>query len=219
MDKNYLIEFNEDGTRKNIYAHNVHYQIIEPQPIKEIGEDGEENITGYTEEEIINIGSFNYQNILDNGGEWINTNDYIKLISNGEQKYIYKNGEIVEKPESELDVSVLKINKIAEIKAERDNREVQDIEYNDKLFDYDNKARERLQLARQSLEDNATESITWTCADNTQISLTVEDFKAINTLAAVRSTQLHEQYNKLKSHINSLSNVAEIKEVTFDMSL
>lgn len=113
-------------------------------------------------------------------------------------------------------INELKTSKIADMKAERDTREVQNIEYNGKTFDYDDKSRERLTLSRQSLEDNKTESILWTCADNTFATLTLEDFKAINTLSATRSTQLHEQYNKLKLLINSLETEEQIKEVTFD---
>jgi hypothetical protein len=222
MDKDYLIQFNTDGKRLNTYANGVHYQIIEPQPIietkidKETGEAIEE-VIGYTDEEILNlVDSFDYQTVIDNGGVWFGQDDYNKLIGNANKEYIYKNGQIVEKPPEPIDIEALKTAKIAEMKAERDNREVQDIEYNGKMFDYDDKSRERLTLSRQALEDNKTESILWTCADNTFATLTLEDFKAINTLSATRSTQLHEQYNKLKLLINSLETEEQIKEVTFD---
>lgn len=222
MDKDYLIQFNTDGKRLNTYANGVHYQIIEPQPIietkidKETGEAIEE-VIGYTDEEILNlVDSFDYQTVIDNGGMWFGQDDYNKLIGNANKEYIYKNGQIVEKPPEPIDIEALKTAKIAEMKAERDNREVQDIEYNGKMFDYDDKSRERLTLSRQALEDNKTESILWTCADNTFATLTLEDFKAINTLSATRSTQLHEQYNKLKLLINSLETEEQIKEVTFD---
>jgi penicillin-binding protein-related factor A (putative recombinase) len=222
MDKDYLIQFNTDGKRLNTYANGVHYQIIEPQPIietkidKETGEAIEE-VIGYTDEEILNlVDSFDYQTVIDNGGVWFGQDDYNKLIGNANKEYIYKDGQIVEKPPEPIDIEALKTAKIAEMKAERDNREVQDIEYNGKMFDYDDKSRERLTLSRQALEDNKTESILWTCADNTFATLTLEDFKAINTLSATRSTQLHEQYNKLKLLINSLETEEQIKEVTFD---
>lgn len=216
-NKDYLIQFNSDGSRGTTYANNVHYQVIEPQPIIETNESGEENITGYTEEKIINlVDGFNYQDVFDNGGVWFGQDDYNKLVGNADKEYIYKDGQIVEKPPEPIDIEALKTAKIAEMKAERDNREVQDIEYNGKMFDYDDKSRERLTLSRQALEDNKTEIILWTCADNTFATLTLEDFKAINTLSATRSTQLHEQYNKLKLLINSLETEEEIKEVTFD---
>lgn len=218
MDKDYLIQFNTDGKRLNTYANGVHYQIIEPQPIIETKIDKETGeAIGYTDEEILNlVDSFDYQTVIDNGGVWFGQDDYNKLIGNANKEYIYKDGQIVEKPPEPIDIEALKTAKIAEMKAERDNREVQDIEYNGKMFDYDDKSRERLTLSRQALEDNKTESILWTCADNTFATLTLEDFKAINTLSATRSTQLHEQYNKLKLLINSLETEEQIKEVTFD---
>lgn len=104
MDKDYLIQFNTDGTRLNTYANGVHYQIIEPQPIiktkidKETGEAIEE-VIGYTDEEILNlVDSFDYQTVIDNGGVWFNQDDYNKLIGNADKEYIYKDGQIVEKP-------------------------------------------------------------------------------------------------------------------------
>lgn len=197
MDKDYLIQFNTDGTRLNTYANGIHYQVVD--------------------EEILNlVDGFNYQTVIDNGGVWFGEDDYNKLIGNADKEYIYKDGQIVEKPPEPINIEALKTAKIAEMKAERDNREVQDIEYNGKMFDYDDKSRERLTLARQSLEDNSIDSILWTCADNTFATLTLEEFKAINTLSATRSTALHEQYNKLKLLINSLETEEQIKEVTFD---
>lgn len=79
MDKDYLIQFNTDGTRLNTYANGVHYKTID--------------------EEIINIvEGFDYQNVIDNGGVWFDTDDYNKLVGNAEKEYIYKDGKIVEKP-------------------------------------------------------------------------------------------------------------------------
>lgn len=104
MDKDYLIQFNTDGTRLNTYANGVHYQFIAPQPITETKTDTEtgeitEEITGYTDEEILNlVDSFDYQSVLDNGGVWFGTDDYNKLVGNADKEYIYKDGKIVEKP-------------------------------------------------------------------------------------------------------------------------
>lgn len=109
-----------------------------------------------------------------------------------------------------------KANKIALMKAERDNREVAVIDYKDITLDYDDKARERMRIAQQALEDNNIESQLWTCANNVQVLLTVQDFKNINTLAAQRSGALHVQYNKLKEYINSLTTIEEVDAVTFD---
>ena len=115
-----------------------------------------------------------------------------------------------------LSLEETKANKIALMKAERDNREVAVISYKDITLDYDDKARERMRIAQQALEDNNIESQLWTCADNVQVLLTVQDFKNINTLAAQRSGALHVQYNKLKEYINSLTTIEEVDAVTFD---
>lgn len=112
-----------------------------------------------------------------------------------------------------------KAQKKFELKYERDKREVAVIAYKGKQFDYDDKARERLNIARQALEDNNIPSQTWTCADNSITELTIADFKALNTLAAQRSGQLHEQYNKLKFYINTLKTIEAIEAVTFDLKI
>lgn len=120
-------------------------------------------------------------------------------------------------PEPSLDE--VKETKIEEMKAERDYREVQDIEYNGKTYDYDDKSRERLSRAQQYLEDNGLESILWTCADNTFSLLSIEDFKNINTVSATRSSALHEQYNRLKIYVNGLTSADEVNAVTFDIDV
>lgn len=79
MDKDYLIQFNLDGTRLNTYANGVHYQVAD------------EEITDI-------VDGFDYQTVLDNGGVWFDTDDYNKLVGNAGKEYIYKDGQIVEKP-------------------------------------------------------------------------------------------------------------------------
>ena len=73
-----------------------------------------------------------------------------------------------------------------------------------------------MRIAQQALEDNNIPSQTWTCADNSITELTVADFKALNTLAAQRSGQLHEQYNKLKVYVDTLKTVEDVEVVNFD---
>lgn len=116
----------------------------------------------------------------------------------------------------ESSLEEVKTNKKNTLKWERDRRETLPITYKDKSFDYDDKARERMRIAQQALEDNNIPSQTWTCADNSITELTVADFKALNTLAAQRSGQLHEQYNKLKVYIDTLKTIEAIEAVIFD---
>lgn len=116
MGKEYLINFNEDGTRKNTYAKNVHYQVLDSEPIKDINGKGEEVIVGYTEEKIVSlVSNFNYQDIINGGGIWFGEDDYNKLIGNTDKEYIYKEGKIIEKPAyvpSEEEKTLMEINQI-----------------------------------------------------------------------------------------------------------
>lgn len=116
MGKEYLINFNEDGTRKNTYAKNVHYQVLDSEPIKDINGKGEEVIVGYTEEKIVSlVNNFNYQDIINGGGIWFGEDDYNKLIGNTDKEYIYKEGKIIEKPAyvpSEEEKTLMEINQI-----------------------------------------------------------------------------------------------------------
>lgn len=136
------------------------------------------------------------------------------MVFNGIDSYLQAQTKRNAPPEPSL--NEVKETKIEEMKAERDYREVQDIEYNGNTYDYDDKSRERLSRAQQYLEDNGLESILWTCADNTCSLLSIEDFKNINTISATRSTALHEQYNRLKIYINGLTSADEVNAVTFD---
>lgn len=157
------------------------------------------------------------------------------------KKYIYKNKEysslypikqllpnygipitVTDEQLKELGVEVViiktaledvKANKRLELKYERDTREVALIDYKGKQFDYDAKARERLNIARQALEDNNLPKQMWTCADNTDIELTVEDFKNINGLAAQRSGQLHVAYRKAVGEINKATTAEEVDKI------
>lgn len=89
MEKAYLVTLKPDKTRDKTYARGVHYQVIEPQPIKEINEQGEETITGYTEEQIVPlVNGFNAQEILSSGGKWLTNKEYLNLL----QTKVYKEG-------------------------------------------------------------------------------------------------------------------------------
>ena len=96
MDKDYLIQFNADGTRLNTYANNIHYQIFE-DCIVDIAEN------------------FSYEEVINNGGIWFTAEDYNKLVGNADKEYIYKDGKIVEKPPyipTEEEKALAKINEI-----------------------------------------------------------------------------------------------------------
>lgn len=108
-----------------------------------------------------------------------------------------------------------KAAKIAELKDKRDTEEVTLIEYNGNTYDYDSKARERMRIAREALQDSGVEgaSIVWTTADNQRVTLTVADFADINGVAAYRSDALHIKYNQLKEAVNACTTVEEVQAI------
>lgn len=133
-------------------------------------------------------------------------------------EWVYK--EIEKEPEKEETLEEIKQNKINEFKSKRDTEEVSPIEYNDNLYDYDDKSRDRLYIARQALEDNYVEGesnyLMWTTADNKRVKLEVDDFIAINTNAAVRSNELHIKYNELKEKVMSAETKEEVEAIKWE---
>ena len=111
----------------------------------------------------------------------------------------------------------VKEQKIRELKNIRDTKEVEPIRTSKGLFDYDDKSRDRLSIARQSLEDNPyVGNIVWTTADNQRVAMTIADFAEVNSMAAYRSNQLHIKYNELKVEVNAAQTVEEVEAITWD---
>ena len=102
---------------------------------------------------------------------------------------------------------------IAAAKAYRDAQEVVVITYNGNDYDYDSKARERLGIARQALTDSNAESIEWTTADNTDVTLTVADFAGINGAVALRSNTLHVAYRTTKAKLEVATAIEELEQI------
>ena len=136
--------------------------------------------------------------------EWCNSNN--ATIEDKGEYY-----ECVAIPAPSLDE--LKVQKLTELKATRDNEEVKPIEYNGNLFDFDDKARERMRIAQQALSDNNIPNQLWTTYDNTQVELTMQDFKNINTLAAKRSGELHIHYNTLKQEVLACTTNEDVEKI------
>ena len=106
-----------------------------------------------------------------------------------------------------------KLRYISAAKSYRDEQEVAAITYNGNDYDYDDKARERLRVARQALTDSSAESINWTTAGDTDVTLTVADFAAINSLAATRSNDLHVSYRATKAKLEAATTIEEINNI------
>lgn len=118
-------------------------------------------------------------------------------------------------PERTLDE--VKADKVQSLKTERDSKEVEPITYNGNSYDYDDKARERINAAIIALDVlGANASIIWTTADNVDIKVTADDLRAVVASVARRSNTLHIAYREAKDKVEQATTVAEVEAVTLD---
>lgn len=112
----------------------------------------------------------------------------------------------------------IKEHKVLTFKIQRDNLEVEPITYNGHSYDYDSKARDRINAAIIALElqgEGAT--IEWTTADNADTPVTANDLKMIIAAVAVRSNKLHTAYRAAKERVEAATTAAEAEAVTFEV--
>ena len=109
----------------------------------------------------------------------------------------------------------LKAQKLTEFKAIRDAEEVNPIEYNGNLFDFDDKARDRINSAIIALSITG-QSIEWTTADNTNVTVTADDLRGVVANVAVRSNNLHIKYRELKEQILACTTKEELENISWE---
>lgn len=110
----------------------------------------------------------------------------------------------------------VKQRKILELKRQRDAAEVEPIEYKGYLYDYDEKARDRINAAIIALElqgEGAT--IEWTTADNDDAVVTAQDLRMIIASVATRSNNLHTAYRAAKAQVVAATTANEVDAVIF----
>ena len=114
-------------------------------------------------------------------------------------------------------LEVMKQRKITELKYQRDKEEVKPIEYNGNLYDYDEKARDRINAAIIALElqgEGAT--IDWTTTDNADTPVTANDLTMIIAAVAVRSNKLHTAYRTAKEKVLEATTKEEVEQVVLN---
>lgn len=157
------------------------------------------------------IGTKIYKNDMKNYTEcanWCNGNN--ATIEDKGEYY-----ECVAIPAPSLDE--LKQDKINELKSTRDTLETEPIEYNGNRYDYDDKARERINAAIIALDvQGADASIDWTTADNQDVKVTAYDLRAIVAAIAVRSNLLHVAYRKAKARVEAAGSADEVNAVCME---
>lgn len=124
-------------------------------------------------------------------------------------------GATTSAPEKTLDE--LKADKLEALKAERDTKEVEPIEYNGHLYDYDDKARDRINAAIIALElAGAEASLEWTCADNTDATVTAAVLRNIIAAVAVRSNTLHIAYRTAKTAVEAAESKEDLEAIVLE---
>lgn len=122
-------------------------------------------------------------------------------------------GATLKAPERTLDE--VKADKVQSLKTERDNREVEPITYNGNSYDYDDKARKRINAAIIALDvQGADASIDWTTADNADVKVTANDLRMVIAMVANRSNALHIAYREAKAKVEQATSVAEVETIT-----
>lgn len=138
----------------------------------------------------------------------------IKLV-NGAWEYEQEEPAEPEQPEPTFEE--LQAQKISSLKYERDRLEVEPIACNGKNFDYDDKARDRINAAIIALELQPAEAtIMWTTADNIDVAVTAADLKNVIAAIAVRSDTLHSKYRIAKAKAMAATTKEELEAITLD---
>ena len=155
-----------------------------------------------------------------NGYVIVNQADFNKLIGNADGEYLIADDGSVYPKTAPTDAELLvaaKPAKIAELKAERDSKEVEPIEYNGNLYDYDDKARDRINAAIIALSlQGEGASIDWTTADNADVKVTANDLRMIIAAVAVRSNALHNAYRVAKEQVLNATTKEEVEKVVLN---
>ena len=135
--------------------------------------------------------------------EWCNSNN--ATIEDKGEYY-----ECVAIPAPSLDE--LKAQKLTELKIIRDTEEVKPIEYNGNLFDFDDKARDRINSAIIALSITG-QSVEWATANNTETMVNADDLRGIVANVAVRSNELHVKYRQLKEQVEACTNKEQLEKI------
>ncbi len=163
----------------------------------------------YSDEEI--------QAFLEQGYVLVDSDDFNKLIGNYDIQYcIDKDGSIYEAPDYIPSVQEVQEEMIARFKVNRDAEEVKPIDYQGKLYDYDEKARDRINAAIIALDAQGEgANIAWTLADNSSVTVTANDLRMVIANVAIRSNQLHVKYRTLKENVLACKSLKELEQISW----
>lgn len=114
-------------------------------------------------------------------------------------------------------IEYFKNRRIEILKMQRDKAEVEPIEYKGNLYDYDEKARDRINAAIIALDlQGEGASLDWTTADNQDVKVTADDLRMVIAAVAVRSNALHTAYRAAKAKVEAAVTADEVRAVCME---
>ena len=97
-----------------------------------------------------------------------------------------------------------------------DAEDLKPIEYKWKLYDYDEKARDRINAAIIALDAQGEgANIAWTLADNSSVTVTANDLRMVIANVAIRSNTLHVKYRDLKENVLACKSLEELEQIVW----
>ena len=159
-----------------------------------------------------------WENLEDNRGKeyWLQDDAYGTPARKMETLGALPANAVFTPPQKTLEQ--VKQEKIIELKAMRDSKEVKPIEYNGNLYDYDEKARDRINAAIVALSVQGTGAdLIWTTADNKEVPVTADDLRMVIAAVAVRSNTLHTAYRAAKEKVEAAQNKEEVEAIILNV--
>lgn len=158
-----------------------------------------------------------WENIEDNRGKeyWLDTDTFGTPAHTMKDLGAFPANAVFTAPVKTLEQ--LKQDKINEFKSIRDTEEVKPIAYNGNWFDFDDKARERINAAIIALSLQGEDaSIDWTTADNADVKVTANDLRGVIAAVALRSNKLHNAYRTAKEKVLEATTKEEVEKVVLN---
>lgn len=151
--------------------------------------------------------------------------DFDKYLGNNTDGKVYRYDAATNAPKEYVHVPTvaeLFPAKKAELKAARDAAEVAPLEYDGNIFDYDEKARDRIKDAITLLEMTDAAGVTdtkatieWTTADDKDVLMTADDLLGVIAAVGERSNVLHVKYRKLRTQAENAKTVEELNAINW----
>ena len=156
-----------------------------------------------------------WENIEDNRGKeyWLDTDTFGTPAKTMKDLGAFPANAVFTAPVKTLEQ--LKQDKILALKTIRDTEEVKPIAYKGNLFDFDDKARDRINSAIIALSITG-QSIEWTTANNTNVLVTADDLRSVIAAVALRSNKLHNAYRTAKEKVLEATTKEEVEQVVLN---